>query len=127
MIILISVITLAVFAYIFWKYKFKNNESLSFSVMNVETLNQKLIVDWFKKEENINRLKSDDNLIAVSIKGEDKPNDVINNLIVPKGSYLVCLFNEASNEVIDGLIFKPNSISEDVIDMFKDKDMVILS
>jgi hypothetical protein len=123
MVILVAVILLLGIAYFIWKTKFKNNEALPLPIVNIEILSEKSIVDWFREEKNMSRLKSDANLIAVSLKGGLE----IGKLDIPTGSYLVCLFNEASNEVIDGLIFKPNNISDDVVTMFKDKDMITLS
>lgn len=92
-----------------------------YTVKEVEILKMEDVIIFFKKKEIIDKLKSDNNLVAVAIKEkkEDKYNIVLT------------LFDKVKEEVLAdsdyGLKFKTKDIDKDLKNAFGDKDMLILN
>lgn len=92
-----------------------------YTVKEVEILKMEDVIIFFKKKEILDKLKSDNNLVAVAIKEkkEDKYNIVLT------------LFDKVKEEVLAdsdyGLKFKAKDIDKDLKNAFGDKDMIILN
>ena len=84
----------------------------------VSGLTAEQVVEFFKAPEILEKLKADKNLLAVAVKEIKK-----------SGRIHVCctLFDKEKNEVNEYVkIFSTRNISEDLQDMFGDKDMIVL-
>jgi len=77
----------------------------------------KNIVGWFQNPQRLKKLKEDKNLTAVSIKQK-----------LDNGDYqtIKCLFDEASNEIKDAEVITSESLDNETLQNFGNKDMIVL-
>lgn len=93
-----------------------------YTVKEVEILKMEDVIIFFKKKEIIDKLKSDNNLMAVAIKEKDKKEG--------KYNIVLTLFDKAKEEpLLDSNygLFKAKDIDKDLKNAFGDKDMLILN
>ncbi len=82
-------------------------------VEEIEFLSSDNIISFFKQKEIITKLKNNKNLIAVAIKANK--------------NVILCIYDKNHKSTgADFKIYHPKSLDKDVIEMFADKDMIIL-
>ena len=90
------------------------------NVIEKDILKMEDLIIFFKSENVMEKLKSDENILAVSIRSKDKD------------YYQVActLYDNEKKEIIDSenytLVFKSKKLDDNLTNAFNDKDMIIL-
>jgi len=79
------------------------------------------LVNWFKNENNLNLLKENNNYLAVVL---NSSHELAKNL--NQNELILAIFDEEKNDIVKSEIFECENISNEVIDMFSGKDMIVL-
>ena len=101
---------------------FANKFSKKFyNIKEVDILKMEDVIIFFKQKEVFDKLKSNDNFIAVAIKENKK--DYYN--------ILCAIYDKSKEEVLNfdncALMFKAKDIDTDLKNAFGDKDMIVLN
>ena len=99
---------------IFLLFKKRIKESIDYE--EIETLTLEIVVSFFKNPDILRMLREDKNLLAVAIKDDSA-----------KGIVLAC-FDKEKNEIVYDKYkgYKYQKLNDDLIQMFGNKDMIVL-
>ena len=118
-----TIIAIIVLGLFLLKY-YKDNFTGSFPEINIESLTKEELLKWFKKDEILEQLKNNKNLMAIVV---NTNHDIVKKIHVKnKHSLIQILFNEEKNYIIDAQILNSKNISSEVLDMFANKNMIVL-
>ena len=111
---IVAGVALGVGTYFLFKKKTKIEDVIEYE--SVETLTLELVVSFFKNLDVLKMLKEDKNLLAVAIK-DDSAKTVV----------LAC-FDKEKNEIVCDKYkgYKYQKLNDDLIQMFGNKDMIVL-
>ena len=93
----------------------------TYNTKEVEILKMEDVIIFFKKKEIFDKLKSNDNFLAVAIKENKKDYYQIVCTIYDKSKEEVLNFNNCT------LMFKAKDIDNDLKNAFGNKDMIVLN
>lgn len=111
---IIAGVALGVGTYFLFKKKTKIEDFIEYET--VETLTLELVVSFFKNPDVLKMLKEDKNLLAVAIKDNSA-----------KTVVLSC-FDKEKNEIVYDKYkgYKYQKLNDDLVQMFGNKDMILL-
>ena len=111
---IVAGVALGVGTYFLFKKKTKIEDVIEYE--SVETLTLELVVSFFKNLDVLKMLKEDKNLLAVAIKDDSA-----------KAIVLAC-FDKEKNEIVYDKCkgYKYQKLNDDLIQMFGNKDMIVL-
>lgn len=96
--------------------------------VQVEVLRANDVISWFKKDDILKQIKENPDIQCVVIKGESvKMVQDIKNIPENKNYCMVALFDKKSSSVVTAQVFIYKEMEEDLVKMFGDKDMIVLS
>lgn len=110
--------------YLYLKNKKESNNNLK--TIYLDSCDTNNIIEWFKEKDTLEKLKTNDNYIAIVIKDTHKLSENI-PIKKDKKCLMQCIFDEKNDAIIDAQILEYEKLSKEVEDMFKDKDMLVLS
>lgn len=98
----------------------KRDKTYYSNIKEIDLLKMEEVIVFFRKKEVLEKLKSNENIIAVAIK-EDKKDYY----------HIICtLYDKQKDDILNingcSLIFKTKNIDKDLKNAFGDKDMIIL-
>ncbi|WP_297284997.1 hypothetical protein [uncultured Brachyspira sp.] len=116
--IIIGICVVGVASFLFF---FKRNAAKNYpNIKELELLKMEDVIVFFRKKEVLEKLKSNENIIAVAIRENKKDYYEI----------LCTLYDQQKKEILNidecSLIFKTKNIDKDLKNAFGDKDMIIL-
>lgn len=116
--IIVGICVVGVAAFLFF---FKRNATKNYpNIKELELLKMEDVIVFFRKKEVLEKLKSNENIIAVAIRENKKDYYEI----------LCTLYDQQKKEILNidecSLIFKTKNIDKDLKNAFGDKDMIIL-
>lgn len=115
---IIGICVVGVASFLFF---FKRNAAKNYpNIKELELLKMEDVIVFFRKKEVLEKLKSNENIIAVAIRENKKDYYEI----------LCTLYDQEKKEILNidecSLIFKTKNIDKDLKNAFGDKDMIIL-
>lgn len=129
---IIGISTLAIISfigYIIYK-KIKEVKILEklFQSIKIENLELEDLMNWYKQKDNVNILKENMSSIAIVLRDNEIKN-MIKQPIKDEPPYKIlvqAIFDKTKNEIICGRIIYYKNISDDIIELFKGKEMIIV-
>ena len=106
---------------------YRSSKAVSIKTEKVDKLTMSKVLQWFKSDEVKSELLKKPNLISVVLRGEELKKHAKN--LKQEGQdtvILVGLFNNAKGEIEKGQLFICNSVDQELIDLFGDKDLIVL-
>jgi hypothetical protein len=116
----LGVAVIVAIGYIGWKYYKTTKQEIS-PKQSFKKCQLEDIVKWFNNDENSKKLKNNPSCIAVLIK---QPNTLAVGL--ENNDILLAIFDQEKSEIYNGIIFNCLEISNEVTEIFSNKDMVVL-
>lgn len=120
-------IALGIGFYLFIRF-FKQETKFKLSAVEVDVLKAADVISWFKIEDNLKQLKENPELQPVVLKGDAvKTLKSFKNISEDKNRCVAALFDKTKNHVAIAQVFIYKVMEEDLIKMFGNKDMIIMS
>lgn len=118
---IVCIIGICVVGIVSFLFFFKRNAAKNYpNIKELELLKMEDVIVFFRKKEVLEKLKSNENIIAVAIRENKKDYYEI----------LCTLYDQQKKEILNidecSLIFKTKNIDKDLKNAFGDKDMIIL-
>lgn len=100
----------------------------NFESVNVDKLMTEDVIGWFKRPENVELMKSDNNLICILLKDQEALKNLGCEGSQFQSSDKVCIqaiFNKKNNSIKKARIIKYKELDEIILRQFGDKDMIV--
>ena len=119
--IVVILLLVSILLLIYYKQKKLN----SFQTIDIDTVTKDILTSWFKRDEVLSQLKQNEDYIAIVVKAG---HEITKNINIKTSDTLIqILFDKSNDDIVEAQLLNYKSISTEVLEMFSDTDMIVLS